>query len=192
MSLISEMLEHNAGFVERREYEAYQTTQFPNKKLVVVTCMDTRLGELLPKAMNLRNGDVKMIRVAGAVVLHPFGSVMRSILIAVYNLDAQEIAVVGHHDCGMVDLNSRVILEKAQREGISEDVLKTLDHSGIELAKWLSGFSRVEEGVRASVKTIRNHPLLPRRIAVHGMVMHPQTGKLDLLEMGYGEPGLQG
>lgn len=191
MSLVSEILEHNARFVERREYEAYQTTQFPTKKLVVVTCMDTRLSELLPKAMDLRNGDVKMIKVAGAVVAHPFGSVMRSILIAVYNLDAQEIAVVGHHDCGMVDLNSAMILEKARKAGVSEDVLRTLDHSGIELGRWLSGFARVEDAVRGSVEMIRNHPLLPRQIAVHGMVMHPQTGKVDLLDEGYKMAGKQ-
>ena len=51
--------------------------------MVIISCMDTRLVELLPKAMNMRNGDVKIIKVAGAVISHPFGSIMRSILVAV-------------------------------------------------------------------------------------------------------------
>src|SRR3954465_12655500 len=106
MSILSEILDHNRTFIDRKEYEAFRTDPFPNKRLVIVTCMDTRLVELLPRAMNFRNGDVKMIKVAGGVVSHPFGSVMRSILVAVYNLDAQEIAVVGHYGCGMIDLNS--------------------------------------------------------------------------------------
>src|SRR5271154_4656209 len=96
MSILSETLEHNARFVERREYEPFRTDAFPDKKLVVLTCMDTRLVELLPRAMNLRNGDAKVIKNAGAVVSHPFGSVMRSMIVGVYQLMAAEVAVVGH------------------------------------------------------------------------------------------------
>lgn len=62
--------------------------------------MDTRLVELLPHALNLRNGDVKIVKNAGALVSHPFGSIMRSILVAVYELQADEVCVIGHHDCG--------------------------------------------------------------------------------------------
>ena len=62
--MINEILEHNRSFVDRREYEALRTDRFPNKKLVVVTCMDTRLSELLPRAMNISQGDAKIIKVA--------------------------------------------------------------------------------------------------------------------------------
>ena len=185
MSALDSILEHNAEFVKNREYEAFLSDRFPNKKLVIVTCMDTRLVELLPKAMNVRNGDVMMIKVAGAVVSHPFGSVMRSILVAVYKLDAQEIAVVGHHGCGMVDLNSNDLLERARVAGISPDVIHTLNHSGANLDQWLTGFNRVEDGVIASVEMIRNHPLMPEHLPVHGLVMDPETGKLELLVDGY-------
>ena len=185
MSIVSEILQHNRQFVESREYEAYHASRFPNKKLVVVTCMDTRLCELLPKAMNLRNGDVKMIKVAGAVVSHPFGSVMRSILVAVYELGVEEVIIVGHHQCGMVNLNSDRMLEKFKAAGVSPDVLATLDHAGINLQAWLTGFNVIEEGVRQSVSMVRNHPLVPRKIPVHGMVMDPETGKIDLLIDGY-------
>src|SRR3954468_4271002 len=66
MSIVSEILQHNRTFIERKEYEAFRTDQFPNKKLVVLTCMDTRLVELLPRAMGFRNGDVKLVKTAGA------------------------------------------------------------------------------------------------------------------------------
>jgi carbonic anhydrase len=185
MSLISEILEHNRRFVRDREYEAFRTDRFPNKKLVVIACMDTRLVELLPKAMNVRNGDVKMIKVAGALVSHPFGSVMRSILIAVYQLDAQEIVVIGHHGCGMANLDGAEILTKAQKAGVSPEVLHTLDHAGIDLGRWLTGFEKVEDGVRSSVDMIRHHPLLPNNLAVHGMMMDSETGALELIIDGY-------
>src|ERR1043165_4542233 len=110
MSMIAEMLEKNAEFVRQREYEPLRTDRFPNKKMVVLTCMDTRLTELVPRAMNFGNGDVKLIKNAGAIVSHPFGSVMRSILVAVYELGAEEVAVVGHTGCGMAGLSCKRIL----------------------------------------------------------------------------------
>src|SRR5918993_4739238 len=180
MSLISEMLENNQAFVARRDYERYSTDRFPNKKLVILTCMDTRLVELLPRAMNVANGDVKMIKNAGAIVSHAFGSVMRSILVAVYELGAEEVAVVGHHGCGMTGLSCARVLDKAKARGVSEETLATLNNSGIDLQRWLTGFERVEDGVRKSVEAIRNHPLLPRGVPVHGLIICPETGKLDL------------
>jgi carbonic anhydrase len=188
MSLISEMLQHNRSFVAERAYEPFRTDQFPNKKLAVLTCMDTRLVELLPKAMAFGNGDVKLIKNAGAIVTHPFGSVMRSLIVAVYELGAEEIAVVGHYGCGMTGLSCARVLDKAKTRGVPDDVFRTLTHSGVDLAKWLTGFERVEDGVRQSVSTIKNHPLLPRDVPVHGMLICPETGRLDLLVDGYAPP----
>ena len=105
MSILPEILEHNRRFVAEREYQRFETDRWPNKRIVVVTCMDTRLVELLPAAMDLRQGDAMVLKTAGAIVAHPFGSIMRSILVAVYDLGAEEIAVVGHHDCGMAGLS---------------------------------------------------------------------------------------
>jgi carbonic anhydrase len=184
MSVLPEILSHNAAFVANKEYEAFLTSPLPNKHLVIITCMDTRLVELLPKAMGIRNGDVKMIKTAGAIVSHPFGSVMRSILVAVYQLEANEIAVIGHHGCGMTGLSPGTVLEKARQRGISSDTLGTLIHAGIDLQQWLTGMESPQQGVINSVKMIRNHPLLPREIPVHGLIMHPETGRLEMLSTG--------
>jgi carbonic anhydrase len=189
MSILSTILEHNVQFVERREYEPFRTDAFPDKKLVVLTCMDARLVELLPKAMNLRNGDAKLIKNAGAIVSHPFGSVMRSILVAVYELMAAEVAVVGHHGCGMTGLSCQRVLQKARERGITPQTLETLQHAGIDLQNWLSGFNSPEEGVLRSVGIIRHHPLLPRDIPVHGLMISPETGRLELLSDGYAARG---
>lgn len=40
--------------------------------------MDTRLIELLPRAMNMRAGDAKIIKTAGGIVAHPFGGAWRA------------------------------------------------------------------------------------------------------------------
>src|SRR3982750_4069948 len=139
MSILQEILTHNKNFVARKDYTRFETDRFPKKKIIVVTCMDPRLVELLPAAMDLRQGDAMVLKTAGAIVAHPFGSIMRSILVAVYDLGAEETAVVGHHDCGMTGLSCAKILDKARSRGVDEQVLMTLNHAGIDLDRWLRG-----------------------------------------------------
>ncbi|WP_040207537.1 beta-class carbonic anhydrase [Neobacillus jeddahensis] len=184
-SLLTDILDYNHSFVENREYEKYETTKFPNKRMVILTCMDTRLLELLPKALNLGNGDAKIIKDAGALVSHPFGSVMRSILIALYQLQAQEVLVIAHHDCGMSGLKAEPVIKTMQQRGISEETINTLTYSGIDIKQWLHGFDNVKESVEHSVSIIKNHPLIPKDVPVHGLVIDPKTGKLDLIVNGY-------
>ena len=184
MSILHEILNYNGQFVARREYEPFRTDKFPDKRLVVLTCMDTRLIELLPRAMNLHNGDVNIIKNAGAIVSHPFGSVMRSLLVAVYELKAREVAVVGHYGCGMTGLSCANVLQKAIDRGASREMLQTLEHAGIDLKTWLTGFDAPEDGVRRSVTIIRQHPLLPKDVLVHGLMICPETGRLDVLSDG--------
>ncbi|HDR7251220.1 TPA: carbonic anhydrase [Bacillus pacificus] len=185
MKSLEEILQYNEKFVEEKKYEEFVAGKFPNKKMVIISCMDTRLVELLPKAMNMRNGDVKIIKVAGAVISHPFGSIMRSILVAVYELGADEVCVVGHHDCGMAKIQASSTIEKMKERGITEEKLDMLRYSGIDLEQFLRGFSSVEESVEHSVSVLRNHPLLPEEVPVHGLVIDPDTGKLDLVVNGY-------
>jgi carbonic anhydrase len=76
------------------------------------------------------------------------------------------------------------VLKKAVDQGISPQILQTLENSGIDLQQWLTGFDSPEDGVRKSVAVIRKHPLLPPGILVHGLMMDPKTGRLDVLRDG--------
>lgn len=185
MTLLDEIIQFNSNFVETKEYEKYTATRFPNKRLVVVSCMDTRLTELLPRAMNVKNGDAKFIKNAGAMITHPYGSVMRSILVALYELQAQEVCVIGHHGCGMSGIDSNAMIEKMIDRGVQKDTISRLEAEGVDLHHFLSGFDSVEESVRQSVNLINSHPLLPVGVPVHGMVIDPVTGKLDVVVKGY-------
>jgi carbonic anhydrase len=185
VKLLDEILSYNENFVENREYEKFQTDKFPYKRLVILSCKDTRLVELLPKAMNVGNGDAQIIKTAGALVSHPFGSIMRSILVAVYELGADEVCVVGHYDCGMASLKVENTLKKMKERGVSQEKLETLHYSGVNLEKFLHGFDCVEDSVKHSVATIRNHPLMPKDVPVHGLVIDSKTGKLDIMVNGY-------
>lgn len=71
--MLDEILEFNKQFVANKGYEKYITNKYPDKKIAILSCMDTRLTELLPAALGIKNGDVKMIKNAGGVISHPFG-----------------------------------------------------------------------------------------------------------------------
>ena len=40
--MINEILEYNKKFVENKEYEKFITSKYPDKKIAILTCMDTR------------------------------------------------------------------------------------------------------------------------------------------------------
>jgi len=185
VSRLDAIMTFNQQFVDDQRYEEFQTSRFPNKQLVILTCMDTRLGELLPRAMNLNNGDAKIVKNAGAIVSHPFGSIMRSILVAVYDLGAEEVCVVGHYDCGMSSIDPDKTLRKMTQSGVLQETIDTLDYAGVDLKAWFKRIESIPESVRESVRMIRNHPLMPKGVCVHGLVIDPETGKLDLVENGY-------
>lgn len=181
MSELNKILNYNQEFVQEHKYADFVTNKFPERKLAILSCMDTRMTKLLPAALGLQNGDAKIIKNAGAVVTHPWGSVMRSLLVAVFELKVEEIMVIAHYDCGMRGLNSTGFLQKAEQHGIPSERVGMLRDAGIDLDNWLQGFENVDESVRHTVSQIRRHPLMPANIAVHGLVIHPTTGALTLI-----------
>jgi len=185
MSLLNDLLEFNEKFVESGEYKKFTTTKSPDKKMVLVSCMDTRLTELSTKSLGLKNGDIKHIQNAGGMISHPYGSTMRSILVAVYMLGADEVVIMGHHDCGFGALEPGPMMKEMEDRGVNPEVFNTLKHSGIDIKEWLSGFDTVEESVRENVGKVRQHPLMVTDVPVHGLVISPDDGKVDLVADGY-------
>jgi len=185
MNKLEEILKYNKEFVENKEYEKYETSNMPKKKILILSCMDTRLTDLLPKALNLKNGDAKVVKNAGAIISNPFGSIMRSIIVAIYEFNVDEIFVIAHHRCGMCNLATNKLLEKIIDRGIKKETIDTLYNGGINVERWLHGFDTVEESIEDSVNLIKKHPLIPEGISVHGLAIDPKTGSLDVIINGY-------
>ncbi|MDE7180958.1 MAG: carbonic anhydrase [Muribaculaceae bacterium] len=181
--MIEEILEFNRRFVERGDYEPFATSKYPDKKIAIVTCMDTRLVELLPAALGFRNGDVKVIKNAGATITNPFDSTMRSLLIAVYELGVNEIMVIGHTGCGVQGMDAAEMLHVMKERGVSEEHITLMEHCGINLKEWLHGFEDTDAAIRETVDLIARHPLMPPLgVNVQGFVMDSYTGALRRLE----------
>ena len=119
--MIEDVIDYNRKFVAEKNYEPYETSKYPDKKLAILTCMDTRLTELLPAALGIHNGDAKIIKNAGGVISHPYGSAVRSLLVAVLELGVEEIMVIGHTDCGVQGMDGKKMVEKLKARGIPEE-----------------------------------------------------------------------
>ena len=185
MNKLNEILEYNKMFVENKEYEKYKTTKYPGKKLVILSCMDTRLMELLPKALKLKNGDAKIVKNAGATIMHPFGSIIRSIIVAIYEFNTDEVLVIGHKGCGMSTIDGETTINKIVERGVSRETIETLTNSGIDIKKWLHGFDSIEHSVLESIELIKKHPLVPKDVKVHGLIMDPESRKLEVISEDY-------
>lgn len=176
--MIEEILRHNREFVASKGYERFVTSKYPDKKIAIVTCMDTRLVELLPAALGFRNGDVKIIKNAGGTITNPFDSTVRSLLVAIYELGVTEVMVIGHTECGVQGMDAAEMLDLMRSRGIDDEHISLMKHCGIDLHSWLHGFDDTEKAVTDTVDLVRNHPLVPRDITVRGYIMDSVTGAL--------------
>src|ERR1700752_3105990 len=94
MSVIDEVLQSNE--IYSRTHELRKLTPRPERKLAILTCMDTRLSI---RTLGLKTGDAHIIRNAGGIVTD---DALRSLVISHYLLGTEEIMVINHTDCGLM------------------------------------------------------------------------------------------
>jgi carbonic anhydrase len=133
----------------------------PRRKLAVLACMDARLDPLA--ALGVELGDAHVIRNGGGVATE---DAVRSLALSQHLLGTEEIAVIGHTDCG---------LSKTTDEAFGA----LLEDFAGERPEWRAHtFGDVDEAVRASVERLRSSPFLPHTDAVRGYVFEVETGRL--------------
>ncbi|MBC8577093.1 beta-class carbonic anhydrase [Yanshouia hominis] len=176
--MIEQMLAYNREFVKSEGYRRFSSSKYPDKKIAILTCMDTRLVELLPAALGIRNGDVKMIKNAGGMITGPFDSAVRSLLVGIVELGVGEVMVIGHTDCGVSGINAEMMIRHLIERGVSQDHIDMMRYCGIDFEAWLRGFDTVESSVAETVELLRHHPLMPRDVTIRGYVINTETGEL--------------
>lgn len=187
MTVLNRILKANQEFI-KRPHAADITCRDDEEnashgcKLAVFTCMDTRLVNFLEPAMGLERGEAKVIKNAGNSVTGPFEATIRSLLISIFELGVEEIIVIGHFDCGMSHSNAEALIAKMLSRGISRDAIKMVEK---DLREWIDNFHHPIDNIRHTVALIRNNPLIPADVPVHGLVVEPSTGELQLIVDGY-------
>jgi carbonic anhydrase len=155
----------------------------PARRFAVLTCMDARLDPA--KYAGLSEGDAHVIRNAGG---RASDDAIRSLVISYKLLGTQEWFVIHHSDCGMEYFTDEVIaglldhsLETAELtpQGFREVGTGPDSGSGAgHFIKWLTIANR-EQAVVQDVERIRQHPLVPPGIPIHGYVYDVRSGRLN-------------
>ena len=152
----------------------------PARRFAVLTCMDARLDPA--KFAGLAEGDAHVIRNAGG---RASDDAIRSLVISYKLLGTREWFVVHHTDCGMETFTDEVMRDLLARsletaaltpEGW-RDVGAGPGSAEAEFVDWLTIRDQAES-VRADVRRIRAHPLVPRDFPVHGYLYEVTTGRL--------------
>ena len=71
-TLLQEILTNNHEFLANNKCTK-EISKYPQKKFALLTCMDTRLVELINKALGIHRGDAKIIQNAGTSLIGEMG-----------------------------------------------------------------------------------------------------------------------
>ena len=181
--LIRQILKTNENFVKQSLSQGGfdDVSKYPRRHLAVLTCMDTRLLNFLEPAMGLVRGDAKIIKVAGNTAFEDFDSVIGSLMVAVYELHVHEIIVMGHDDCGMLHTTADSLCRHMVEEGIDETAIDAIRP---QLKQWADPVTDVDTSVCDTVRRLRANPYLPKSLTIYGMVIHPHTGEIRVVDDG--------
>lgn len=179
--MIEEILKYNDIFVNSGFYKPFAASKFPQKRLAILTSMDTRLIGLLPAALGIHHGDVHLIKNAGGLISDPFDSTIRSLLISILDFDVTEVMVIGHTDCGAATVSSESIIARLIQRGITIETILRLKEEGLNLESWFQGFESTKSSIKNTVSNLKSHPLIPSNVVIQGFVMNISNGRLDLV-----------
>jgi carbonic anhydrase len=177
--ILKEVLNANdayaAGFGDKKDLALP-----PARGFAILTCMDARLDPA--KYAGLAEGDAHVIRNAGG---RATDDAIRSLVISHKLLGTREWFVIHHTNCGMQLFSDEVIGD------LLEDNLETASFDGKKWSnpkhghgsthghfiKWYA-FHDNEDSVAQDVKRIREHPLVPGFIPIHGYIYDVRSGRL--------------
>ena len=152
----------------------------PGRGFAILTCMDARLDPA--KYAGLAEGDAHVIRNAGG---RASDDAIRSLVISHKLLGTNEWFVIHHTECGMETFTDEIM------RGLLASSLETatVDEKGWhdtgagpgsregDYIDWLTVGDQAES-IKADVARIRNHPLVPDDLPVHGYIYDCKTGRL--------------
>ncbi len=137
----------------------------PQRRLAIVTCMDSRLDVFA--SLGLGPGEAHVLRNAGGVITD---DVIRSLAISQRRLGTREVRLIHHTDCGM---------QKITDDGFRMELQET---TGVSPAFAIESFQDIEADVRQSILRVRRSPFLPHREVVRGFVYDVDSHRLREVE----------
>jgi len=176
-----------------KTYKA-QPDMFAKDKAIVLTCMDPRL--LPNEFMGFFAGDMYVLRNAGGLAT---ADMLRSLIIAIKLLGAEQIFVVQHTDCGMQKFTNKIMTHLLEGTIVTAKLVHPCEVTvepvrckwkntskccgkkscvDYDYVDWRAIRVDLFKSVKRTVKAIREYPLIPSDIPIYGFIFDVITGEL--------------
>ncbi len=180
MRLFDSVLAANKAALEGRA-ATVDMRQFPNElPVAALTCIDPRLEPLIPEVLGVNEDLFVWLRNAGNIITSPTSSTVRSMALAVFVKGAKSICIIGHTDCKIAKLSVTDLLSKMQAAGISRSNIPVGN-----INEYFGVFSSEQQNVIKACQILRQSPLIPPKMPIHGILVDIHTGRLTWLVNGY-------
>jgi carbonic anhydrase len=165
VSVVDDLVANNEAFAA--SLPAQHLDVRPSRRLVVVTCMDSRLDVFA--ALGLHEGEAHVLRNAGGVITD---DVIRSLAVSQRRLGTREVMLIHHTDCGMQSLTD---------DGFRAELQEA---TGVAPAFAIESFTDVDADVRQSILRVRRNKFVLHRDDVRGFVYDVDTHRLREVDVG--------
>lgn len=154
------------------------------QKTLFLMDIDNGLEPILQEVMNIQPENMLTIQCYGPVISHPYGDIMRAVIIAIYQENVEEIFVVGTKNKGTASVNLLTQLDSMKEK------IQTLDYlfqnnrpefSSDTVIEWLNG--KENDHIEKCVNLIHHHPLVPSNVKVRGLIVDKKDGKPSIVEV---------
>jgi carbonic anhydrase len=152
----------------------------PARHFAILTCMDARLDPA--KFAGLAEGDAHVIRNAGG---RASDDAIRSLVISYKLLGTREWFLIHHTNCGMEfftnDVMRTLLANSLETAALTDEGFRDIGRGpgsrAGEFIEWLT-IRGQDQSVRDDVQRIREHPLVPKSIAIYGYIYDVSSGTL--------------
>jgi carbonic anhydrase len=155
------------------------------KKALVITSLQ---GELDPNILLItkkKRDELIIINTFGGLISQPYGCIIRSIIMAVYYENINEIYVIGEETSHEHSVNAKDLLKIMSDSGIAEKTIETLDYIKVvedNIETWLIGPQDIKEIIKKNIELIQKHPLMPQSINVFGFITNSEAEKFEAIK----------
>ncbi|MCT2196958.1 MULTISPECIES: hypothetical protein [unclassified Paenibacillus] len=160
------------------------------KKVLLLTGLHHEMEPEIYEVIPIKPDSMVTLRVAGPLIAHRYGDLMRTILLLVYGQDIEEIYVVGVHERHYITDDTPTLYDHLHKNVELRDKMQIInyllssnqiDFPNMSLQEWLSDGKSVQESVQQSVDMLSNHPLVPSDVRIHGLFLNEDR---EIVELG--------
>ncbi|MDT8859831.1 hypothetical protein N0O92_06260 [Alkalihalobacillus sp. MEB130] len=155
------------------------------RNTLIITDINHEFQQLLSTFLQVDESNLLVLTSESAAITQPYGCLVRNIILAIYQHNVEHICLIAPKNHNRVKFNQSIMMRELEEDGISQQLLNTLDYSRIvnkDVLSWLKGIDgEVEETLRSSLHLLQNHPLIPNRIVIEAYTMNIETGHFNCI-----------